>query len=85
MDYVCIKECNNSASNLYPNDKVYFYEKWKVYQYYITAHYTRNTIYSNSSYCGWVTNEFIKEYFMLKTEFDVLLNEIDGIFEGNLI
>ena len=87
MDFICLLDCNNREANQYNNDKVYYYKKWQTYQYYITSHYLRNTIYTDkgNTYCGWVTNIFISENFIAKSEFDLLLSEIDGLFEGYLI
>lgn len=84
MDYICIRDCDNSLLNSYKSDRVYTYEIGTVYQYYMKVNYAKNTLYTNGKYCGWVTNEFVNTNFIPHNEYNNILKEVDELFEGFL-
>jgi hypothetical protein len=84
-DFVCIRNCDNKAINVYQSDKCYSYTEGKVYQYYMISAYQRNTIYTSGLYCGWVNNDFVKENFIPKEEYDKMLQEVDTLFWDSII
>ncbi len=82
MNFVCIKDCNNESLNIFKTEIVFFYRKGEVYDYLFSHLYTRASIkrVSDDKCLGYVTNDFIKENFIPKYEYDRILNEVDILY-----
>jgi len=88
MDFICIKRCDNKSVNTYFTDKTYFYEVGKRYTYNFVGEqsgYKKNPLYDGIKYCGYVTDAFIKQYFVPMYEYDHLLREVDNLFDEYLL
>ena len=84
MEYICIKSCNNKEVNTYCNDKVFNYSLGQRYVFTMNLNYLKNIIYHNGVYQGYVTNELIHKYFMPKYMYDIMLDDVDKMFNKTL-
>ena len=90
--YVCIRDCDDGHKN-YTNDTIYKYKMGEVYGYYYTPQFPlqRNSFYTEEKnrtnlntcggYRGMATSSFVDANFILLSEYNNSLKEVDILFE----
>ena len=79
MDIICIKACEANYLN-----RKHFFKEGEHYKYNYAVYRNVNFIYTDKNTVGYVTNEFIKENFITKENFNKTLNDVDMLFDHHL-